>query len=308
MDVAAPVIAVEAEPGVREPLSLPGTLAKPGLDVGPALLHERFTAFSRIFGLIVACELWSEVAGVQGMWHPVRLAAALLFTLCAAAIWTRRRVKLAAAIAAVLLIVRLACFFPLSANHYYLEVLYALFLAIPDRGPEEEDLVLKAVSFTVVVGLIASGVQKVLHGYYFGGEFLCFMLAHDPRFEVLKPLVPASELLRLQVLDKGIGAGPYRVESAPLLIVSNMTYLLEILVPVGLLVPRLRRMALAVGIAFVIVIEIAARELFFGALMINSLLLFSPSALNRKALPLFVAFCLYLLAVSLGLLPQWRFT
>jgi hypothetical protein len=305
--MTAPVLAVQAEPCTRERSSLPELLAKPDLDRWPARTRESFTVFSRTFGLIVSCELWSEVARVEGMSHSIRLAVASLFSVCAAAIWFGRNARPAAAVAAILLIARLACFFPLSANHYYLEILYALFLTVPRSLPEEEDLVLKAVRSTVVLGLIASGLQKVFHGYYFGGEFLCFMMAHDPRFEVLRPLVPAQEFLRLQALERGIGAGPYRVESAPLIVVSNLTYILEILVPVGLLVPWSRRIALVGAIAFVVAIEIAARELFFGALMINSLLVFGPSAIHRRALPWFAAFCLFLLAVSLAF-PQWRFT
>ena len=306
--MSAPPLAVQVEPCARERASLPDILAKPDLDRGDARARESFVAFSRTFGLIVACELWSEVVRVEGMSHSIRLAVASLFTVCAAAIWTGRHPRLAAGVAAALLIGRLACFFPLSANHYYLEVFYALLLTVPGRAREEEDLVLKAVRSTVVLGLIASGLQKVFHGYYFRGEFLCFMMAHDPRFEVLRPLVPAQEFLRLQAIEKGIGAGPYRVESVPLIIVSNLTYLAEILVPVGLLIPWSRRLAIVAAIAFVVAIENAARELFFGALMINSILVFGPGAIHRRALPFFAAFCLYLLAVSLGALPQWRFT
>jgi hypothetical protein len=308
MGMSASTIALEPGPRLREPPPLPGALAGPGPNAGAALLHEKFTAFSRTFAVIVACELWSEVARVEGMLRGTRFAVAVLFTAAAAAIAMGRWARPAAAFASALLAVRLACFLPLSANHYYLEVIYAFFLAIPAADPREEDLVLKAVRSTVIVGLIASGIQKAAHGCYFGGEFLCFMLAHDPRFDVLSPLVPAPEVLRLHALEKGIGAGPYRVDSVPLLIVSNLTYVLEVLLPIGLLVPRLRRVALAAAVAFVVAIEVAARELFFGALMINSLLVFSRGGLHRKAMPLLAAFCIYLLAVSLGLLPRWRFS
>ena len=305
MAVATVPVHVDSPADQVRPVPAPLPASPPAF---PGLLRGRLPAFSRTFVLIVACELWSEVARVEGMWPGARLAVAVLFTACAAAIWTRWKPRAAAGMAAALLAIRLACFFPLSANHYYLEVLHAFFLTLPGEDAREEDLLLRAVRMTVVVGLIASGVQKVLHGYYFGGEFLCFMLAHDPRFEVLKHLVPASEHLRLQAIETAVGAGPYRVDSWPLLAASNLTYILEIVLPIGLLLQRTRAAALCASIAFIFAIEVAARELFFGALMISSLLLFARSDLHRRLMPFFAALCLYLLATSLGLLPAWRFT
>lgn len=275
----------------------------------PELVGSKLLSFYRIFTALVCSELWSELAGVQGHAPILRAAVAILFTGCMVALWARRFTKIATLAAVSLLVLRLACFFPYSANHYYVEVVTMLFLALlGGERAEEKGALLRALCWTVIVALFMAGIQKVLHGYYFRGEFLAFMVATDPRFGILGHFMPEQDFLRLRSLSQEIGAGPFRVDSLLFIACSNLSYLLEIGLPVALLFRRTRSAGMIGSIAFIAWIEVFARELFFGALMVNFLLLFSRTDLNRKLLPCFVLLGLYLLAVKTGLLPGWSFT
>ena len=55
-------------------------------------------------------------------------------------------------------------------------------------------------------------------------------------------------------------------------------------------------------------IETAAREVFFGGIMVGLALLFWPGEAIRRALPIFYVAFAYLLAVIFGWLPGWVFT
>ena len=74
-----------------------------------------------------------------------------------------------------------------------------------------------------------------------------------------------------------------------------------------LLVPPTRILAAAGVIAFMLALELAAREVFFGMMMVSLALLYLPRDANRATLPAFAAAIAYLLATSAGLLPGWSF-
>ena len=74
-----------------------------------------------------------------------------------------------------------------------------------------------------------------------------------------------------------------------------------------LLVPRTRVLAAIASIGFVIMIELGARELTFGALMVNLLLLFLPGRWIKRLFPAFLLFYLYLAAHKLGLAPMFAY-
>ena len=156
--------------------------------------------------------------------------------------------------------------------------------------------------------LFWAGLQKVLHGYYFGGEFLSYAISQEARFaQLFGVLLPSDELIRLQSYGRPapLGAGPFRTESWALLMISNATYLTEIGVAIGLLVRRLRPFALCGAMALIVAIEIAAREVLFGALYIGLIALFSERALNWRLLPMFAVIYAYLLAAGFGWVPTW---
>ena len=75
-----------------------------------------------------------------------------------------------------------------------------------------------------------------------------------------------------------------------------------------LLIPALRKAAVVLVIGYFMAIEAAAREVFFGGIMVALTLLFWPGDGLRRA-RLFYAVCLvYLVAMIAGLLPRWEFT
>ena len=60
--------------------------------------------------------------------------------------------------------------FPLAGNHRYLGLVFlALFALLDDERPEDRRLLLRAVRWMVVVVLFWSGMQKLIHGYWFQG-------------------------------------------------------------------------------------------------------------------------------------------
>jgi hypothetical protein len=271
----------------------------------------RLAAFRRFLLLAIAVE---HLDGLH-YWRtqpafPVELAIAIVLAVCAVGAWFRRveLVSLLAATAAAL--AHLVVAFPGAANHHHLHVLLLLLLCLFHRdGARGHAPALQCLRWVTVIGLLWSGLQKVLYGYYFNGSFLAFLISKESRFaDFFSLAVPAEEITRLRGLEFVDGAGPYLVESFPLVLMSWLTWIIEIVPVLLLLVPRLRAFAVLVLIAFVLTIELGARELFFGALMVNLLLLFLREDWNRRLLPLFAGLLLYMLAMSAGLLPRWYFT
>jgi hypothetical protein len=159
-----------------------------------------------------------------------------------------------------------------------------------------------------VTVLFWAGLQKILYGYYFGGEFLSYAISQEARFaHIFGALIPSDELIRLQSYGRPapLDAGPYRAESWALVLASNATYAMEILVAIGLVVRQLRPLALCAAFALIVAIEVAAREVLFGALFLGLISLFAKRALNWKLLPMFVGLYAYLLAAGLGIFPTW---
>jgi uncharacterized membrane protein YphA (DoxX/SURF4 family) len=237
------------------------------------------------------------------------LLCACAYTLGLCFGWRRQRSRAAFAFVLAVSIVRVLDQFPFSANHHYLELgVLALGTLFDDRKKDEAQLLLQSCRWLVATVLFWAGLQKILHGYYFGGEFFGYAISQEPRFaQILGPLLPADELIRLQSYGRPapLGAGPYRSTSWALLLVSNATYLMEILIAIGLFVRRIRPLALCGAMALVIAIEVAAREVLFGALYLGLISLFSRRALNKQLFPMFVAIYAYLLAAGLGFVPTW---
>jgi hypothetical protein len=109
------------------------------------------------------------------------------------------------------------------------------------------------------------------------------------------------------VLRGEIGDGPYRVESAALLLVSNAVYLTEIALAALLFVRRTRWVAVLVVLALLVAIEIGAREVFFGLVFASALLTFPRADVNRRLLPVVAALLTALLLSRAGVLPEATF-
>ncbi len=151
----------------------------------------------------------------------------------------------------------------------------------------------------------------MLWGRYFDGQLLGYLAAAEDRFAwFFQHVIPTAEFERLRAIGPPrAGAGPYRVDSLLFLAVSNSVYVFEMLAGVLLLVSRTRWMAAIAAIGFVIMVELGAREIIFGALMINLLLLFVPGQWNKKLFGAFVAFYLYLgLANRIEAIPMFTYS
>ena len=98
-------------------------------------------------------------------------------------------------------------------------------------------LLLPALQLMLAVFFFYTGLQKLLYGYYAGGEYLAFEIAHGGHFgDVFKPFVPAAEFARLRALDPLVdGSGPYRVDAWPFQLASNAVIVAELALPIGLL-------------------------------------------------------------------------
>jgi len=127
-----------------------------------------------------------------------------------------------------------------------------------------------------VIGVFWAGVMKVYYGYWLGGEFLALRVATDPGFTwALGFLVPEPELSRLLDLRMEVGAGPFRADAPLLILVSNVTWVCELVLPLGLLWARTRWISMVAAILVFVAIQLGAREVFFGGLMVGLLSLFA---------------------------------
>lgn len=279
--------------------------------VGDALFGERLTWFGRFVFLHLAARTFLTSPGP------------LLGDLATAVKWTTIAVALAGLvlprfslaitrIACVLVLVYIPSYLPDSANHVFLELLFLAFLSFLDERDEEEGVLLcSALRWLVAVVFLWTGVQKLLYGYYFDGQFLAYMAATKTWFgDVFRYLIPAEELQRLVAFNEPaasgtvvftprIGAGPYSVHSALFVAVSNAVYVFEIVVGLLLLVPRTRVLAALASILFVVFIELGARELTFGFLITNAFMLYLPGNWVRRTFPLWAVAYGYLVLAKL---------
>lgn len=280
-----------------------------GSDV-PAMATARLSAVRRILLLGLLVENLDAIARRSEMPGPATLFFAVSIGVCAVAAWREGWGRLACALACPVVAAQLAWGFPVHANHHILTFICLAILAGLD-GPSEEEPVLtvQTLRWIIPIGFFWAGLQKVLYGYYFGGELLAYGIAETDRFASLfQWILSDEEFARLRSEALWSAGGPFRVDSAALLLVSNLSYLGEIAIALPLLWRRTRTAAAVAGIGLIVVIEAGAREVFFGSLMVNLLLLYLPANWNARALPAFVLLYSVLLATALGWLPDWEFT
>ncbi len=233
----------------------------------------------------LAAVTWLAAAVIHGRW---RRAAFVGFTLLQAwYVWA---------------------YFPLTGNHRYLELFVAgLFALLDDRKDEERRLLLRALQWTFIVVLFYGGVQKLVHGYYFHGQFLSYSLWRVGFHAALGPMLPAHEFERLTSYTAAVGDGPYIVTSPVFLVASNAVWIVEIALAVLLCFRATRQVAWVMGLVFVVAMEIVAREFMFGIEVACAMLLFSRSdAIRRAILPIAVLLAI-LVMMRAGLLPGFLF-
>jgi hypothetical protein len=272
-------------------------------------------AFRCFLLALVAVELWERTArlNVEASQATAVLLTAVLAVLASAAALASFKASLArAATVATIVIVAIdfAGQFPGSANHAYLQlVALSLLVVLRDAVDHEIRMLGLALRWLVVAGLFWAGMQKLLYGYYFEGELLAFTISQSPRFAAVLELgMPAGEFERLSRIVIQEGAGPFRVDSLVFVVLSNVAFAAELILPVLLLFAPTRRLGVLATLAYFVAIESAAREVFFGGLMAALVLSCGPSSWIKRAQPIGYAGLLVLLATSVGLLPRWFFS
>jgi hypothetical protein len=232
-------------------------------------------AYADGFKALFAAALW--VSGFAAVFH--RAARLASFFLCA--------------FAAALL-------FPAIPNHGYV-LCVALFVgAIYDTEHPGERLAMSdGFRYLGAIVLFWSGVQKLLGGTWTQGQLLAYEIGHSSRFSGLFGwLVTRSERHAFRT------NGPF-LASGPLVVVSNLVWVLEIAVGLGLLSGHARRRKTAAVVALIVLvgIEVVAREGVFGILMAALLLSAADARLRARWLWFVVPIELLAIGGRLSLVP-----
>ena len=265
-------------------------------------------AYEAILSLVIGVEYWLRAIPKWGQLGPAYYGLIALATIACPLAFSRQTRRIGFAALAVSHTVLVWTEFPSTGNHAYLELLLCVLAVMLDPAePDEARLYARAVRWVVVVIFASSGVQKLTQGYYFHGEYLAFSLRDAPFRPVLRPLLSREEFARLVTFTGAIGDGPYRVRSWPLLAASNATWLVEIALAPLVCIRRTRRLAVIVGLGMLLAIESAAREVFFGLIFANAILVFAPAWVHRACVPLASGLLVILILSRLGILPAITF-
>ncbi len=266
---------------------------------------SKIRAFQVILALVIGAEYWTKALA---RWDALDVAdgvALALATLLGAAALSGRRRRVVFAGFAALQAWYVWSHFPLTGNHRYLELFLAGLLALLDDEREEDRrLLLRSLQWTVIVVLFYSGLQKLVHGYYFQGQFLAYSLWRDTFRAALGPLLSPEEIGRLMSYKRVVGDGPYLVSSPAFVALSNAVWILEMAFAPLLLLRLTRRVACVAACVLVIGTQLVAREFLFGVEFLGGLLLFSGTDVIRRAVWPIAVFLGLLVCVRLGFLPE----
>ena len=229
-----------------------------------------------------------------------------IILLCALVGLKERYRSWATALVLVLLLVRFVSLFPRIANHAYLEgILLFLYLWIDSSKTEEKELFFQTCRWLTVIIFFYSGVQKLWYGEYFDGRFLAYLAVMADRTKTgFELIIPPEEFSRLATYASQAGSGPFLIDSTLFRLLSNGAWITEIVLSLLLLCRRLWYPAVVFGIFTVFIIELIAREIVFGILMISLLFLFCRRDVIRPLLLVYIVFMAYLVATQLGWAPS----
>jgi hypothetical protein len=264
-------------------------------------------AYQTIFLVLLVSENWSVALLYWEEWGAAhKLVVYVSSALALASLRIRWRKNVFIGLAFLQLFMHWESF-PLTGNHKYLQTIICGLLAILDpESDDEAQLFHRAACWLLFLVLFYSGLQKLVHGYYFEGQFLAFSLWRRtflPFHQFMQVILPAEEFTRLASYGRAPGAGPYLVSNPVFLFVSNSVYIGEIGLALMLLVRRTRRFAIVGIFGLVFAIEAVARELYFGQLFFATVLLYARADVIRKIVPWVFGVNLFLILMRLGIIP-----
>ncbi len=277
------------------------------VDGGEADADSRVGIVRTFMMLHLAVRFWVVLGQGSESWE---YGFALAMTAAAVASFVPPVSRAGVAVAAALMLGMVVRHMPTTANHEFLELFLVSLLAFCDlRIAAERALFIRTARWLAILVLFWSGTQKVIFGSYFHGEFLSFSVAASDAFrDTLGRLLPDAEVARLRSIDPfGSPSGPFRVGAPLFLVASNGAYLGEIGLSLALVFPRTRVRAAVGMMVLVVLIEIAAREVFFGGLSMLLLMMFVAPRLSRRVLPLVLVVYAAALFSHFGLLPDWTY-
>ena len=269
---------------------------------------SRLASFSRLFACTLLIEQMIRAGAHWDTYTTLHVGNTLVGIIAAvAALFTPLR-RAAFAVLFVNLTTIVWRDFPATGNHAYLETMIAGFLALLDPDEEvERTAILRALGWTAIVVLLASGVHKLVQGYYFRGQYLAYATWIESFRTVIAPLAGPDEFVRFIKYSGVVGDGPYISKSPALLAASNLVYLAEIGLALMLIVRRTRTFAVLATVAMLVGIEVAAREFFFGMVFINLVMLLAPSDLHRRIEPFAMVALVALLVLRFVWAPEFKF-
>ena len=117
--------------------------------------------------------------------------------------------------------------------------------------------------------------------------------------------MPAEEVARLVAAGAlEVGSGPYRTDGLILILASNGVWIAELVLPVLLLLRRTRLLGAILAALFVLSVQLVAREVMFGLLYSQLVLINLPGAGYRRVAPIYALFYAYLAASLMGWVPS----
>jgi len=260
---------------------------------------------------------WAWVADPLPVWaafpRPAIVASALLFTLLLGLSFWRPSAapgapgRWACAAGTLLAGWEVAWLLPWTPNHNGLLLAVLGLCAVLDAEDEEEGpLLLQVLRWMTAIVFFYAGLQKAIHGLYFQGEFLSWMVGQGSErwADVFGWVLPGEEVQRLRSYGRfEPGAGPYRGDSLLFVLASNAVWIGEMAIGLAILVRPLRKWAALAAIALTFTIQLAPREFMFALGYTQLLLLSVPGEWNRRLLWPFLLAYAYLLGAALGWVP-----
>ena len=275
-------------------------------DDDPKVQHAKAVTFYYLFGVALASEAWYRVLKEGGASDFYSWAMLIVSPIALGMLAVPRLRRWAGVGYFVVALCHVVHSFPATGNHVGLALMVCVALSVLNltRMGEEQFWALGTLRCMLLIVMCYAGLQKLCHGYYFRGEVLAlYIMLVDTFGDLFRWFLPAEEIARLRSYSFNAGQGPFRVDSAVFILVSNVSWLAEIVFSLMLISRKTRVIGIAGLFVSVLMIEIAAREIYFGLMIVMMLFLFAPIDLNRRLAPLYIAFYVWSIPMALEWVP-----